>query len=424
MGTVYAARDPDLDRAVAVKVLHASSLGGAARREVAARLLREAKAMARLSHPDVITVHDVGAVGEQLFIAMEYVDGGTLRGWRAEAHRSVREILAAYERAGSGLAAAHDAGLVHRDFKPDNVLVGRDGRVRVTDFGLARTVEGSSILHGAPNAGVDVRTLPAVGRADASDEVVADASATLTRTGTLLGTPAYMAPEQLRGRPADRRSDVFAFCVSLYEALYGERPFAGVNLAELEAAIGAGAVREAPIVTRVPAWVRTQLLRGLRAAPEQRFDSMRQLLDALRAGQARSRHRRAIGFVCGLAVLGAGVALHVRIPLARALQPAAEREAPVAAPAAPSQGTTLTAGRVVDATSAGPTEGRERTQTPTPIVASPALFDKPSPPSSPVKLAPGSRLAPTRATAASVPATPASRPASPVVGNNGALILE
>jgi tRNA A-37 threonylcarbamoyl transferase component Bud32 len=294
MGAVYAAHDPDLDRKVAVKLLRAGSLSEAARQRVRARLLREAKAMARLSHPEVITVYDVGAFGDQLFVAMEYVDGGTLRHWRAVQHRSYADIMAVYERAGSGLAAAHEAGLVHRDFKPDNVLIGRDGRVRVMDFGLARSAERG-----------DVAAEPISGEMAVTESRAL--SSTLTRTGTLLGTPAYMAPEQLRGGTANARSDVFSFCVALYEALYGERPFAGANVVGLQKAIEQGQVRAPPMITRVPAWVHALLLRGLRAPPEERFASMRGLLDALRASHVRSRsRRRAVRVFAGtmLAALG------------------------------------------------------------------------------------------------------------------------
>jgi tRNA A-37 threonylcarbamoyl transferase component Bud32 len=320
MGAVYAARDPHLDRTVAVKLLRASALSDEARQEMRSRLLREAQAMARLSHPEVITVHDVGAFGDQLFVAMEYVDGGTLRQWRAARHRSVVDILGVYERAGSGLAAAHEAGLVHRDFKADNVLIGSDGRVRVTDFGLARSVPGA----GAATPGIDSLDSASAG---------ASVTATLTRTGVLVGTPAYMAPEQLRGGSADARSDVFSFSVSLYEALYGERPFNGSTLPALRDAIERGDVRPAPILSSVPRWVRGALLRGLRAEPQERFESMRALLDALRAGflQARRRSRAAVG-VGGMAA----VATVVAVAGATARQPAsARREAAASSSQAP-----------------------------------------------------------------------------------------
>src|SRR5579859_4290786 len=257
MGRVYLAYDPELDRKVALKLLHAR----VADPRLEARLRREAKAMARASHAEVITVYDAGRHGSQLFIAMELVEGGTLRQWVTASHRAWREVLAVYLRAGRGLAQAHAAGLVHRDFKPDNVLIGRDGRVRVTDFGLARAVHASE--DEAPPA-------PAAGT-----EAV---EASLTRTGALLGTPAYMAPEQLRGKPADARSDAYAFCVSLYEGLYGHRPFEGATLGEQLAAKEKERVRAAPAGARVPPRLRRVLLAGLRARPADRPASMAELL--------------------------------------------------------------------------------------------------------------------------------------------------
>jgi serine/threonine protein kinase len=299
MGSVYAAVDPDLERKVAVKILRAQGLSPTELHQMRARLLREAKAMARLSHPEVIVVHDVGTFDEQLFVAMEFVDGETLRQWRAARHRTCAEILAVYERAGRGLAAAHDAGLVHRDFKPDNVLIGHDGRVRVTDFGVARSMDdagGKCVQSGVRGPGAP----------DAATET------TLTRAGTLLGTPAYMAPEQLRGGAADARSDIFSFAVALYEALYGERPFAGSTGHQLLAAIERGGVRAPPVMSRAPSWVRRVLLHGLRAAPEERFASMRALLDALRARQARHRWhvRTSLGIASTLLVTFVAAAVY------------------------------------------------------------------------------------------------------------------
>jgi serine/threonine protein kinase len=176
MGVVYAAYDPKLDRRVALKVLRGSGDAEA----LADRLMREAQAMARLSHPNVIAVHDVGTLGDRVFLAMEFVDGVTLAQWLRQEARSWREIRDVFLLAGRGLSAAHQAGLVHRDFKPENVLVGRDGRVRVTDFGLVR-------MSGEPEEGKET-----------------------------VGSPAYMAPEQMRGGAVDARADVFSFSVALY----------------------------------------------------------------------------------------------------------------------------------------------------------------------------------------------------------------
>jgi serine/threonine protein kinase/tetratricopeptide (TPR) repeat protein len=267
MGVVYAAYDPELDRKIALKVLRHGSRGSAKdRQEQRTRLLREAQAMAKLSQPNVITVHDVGTVDGQVFLAMEFIDGKTLGAWMKK-RRGWREVSPVFRRAAQGLAAAHAAGLVHRDFKPDNVLLGRDGRVLVTDFGLARPAAGKTGTFA---------TLPSL----SSEQVL---TASLTQTGALVGTPAYMAPEQLAGERTDPLSDQFSFCVALYEALYGERPFPGRSLAELMNSVSEGRVRPVPRDVSVPRWVRRVLLRGMAVEPEQRFASMSDLLTALRA---------------------------------------------------------------------------------------------------------------------------------------------
>ena len=266
MGTVYAAHDPSLDRKVALKLVRADRGGP----QLEKRLLREAKAMARLAHPDVITVFDAGMHGGQLFIAMELVDGGTLRQWVAQERRPWRVVLEMFLHAGRGLSQAHAGGIVHRDFKPDNVLVGRDGRVRVTDFGLARVVrdeapDEDSALDGMPNA----------------DREATSQSAILTRTGMLVGTPAYMAPEQFGGAHPDVRSDIFSFSVSVYEALYGERPFSGKSMRDLLPEKRADRVRPPPPGSQVPTRLRRALLVGLRANPAERYASMDECLAAL-----------------------------------------------------------------------------------------------------------------------------------------------
>jgi tetratricopeptide (TPR) repeat protein/predicted Ser/Thr protein kinase len=266
MGVVYAAFDSELDRKVALKLIRPDS----ASRTSQVRLSREAQAMARVTHPNVIAVYDVGRVDDQVFIAMEFVDGTTLAQWAHQRPRALHEVLEIFVQAGRGLAAAHAAGLVHRDFKPDNVLIGRDGRVRVVDFGLARTGELN------PTVADDSPSTPLM--------------TPLTRTGALMGTPAYMPLEQLEGRIADARSDQFAFSVALYEALYGERPFSADSVEALTKEIASGTVRPMPRGAHVPLRVREVLLRGLAAAPEQRFASMDALLAALSGGQ-RSRRR-------------------------------------------------------------------------------------------------------------------------------------
>lgn len=280
MGVVYTAYDPELDRKVALKLLRPDRAAGEAAR---LRLLREAQAIARLSHPHVVAVHDAGTFGDQVFLAMEYVEGTTLSWWLNEERRPWREVVDRFVLAGRGLAAAHAAGLVHRDFKPDNVLLGRDGRVRVADFGLARAV------------GTDTEEEPA------SSESVSGLASPLTQLGVAVGTPAYMAPEQLRGERADARSDQFSFCVALWEALYGERPFAGE--------MGRGPVREAPAGARVPDRLRQALLRGLAIDPAARYPAMEELLDRLGRdpGAARRRWLAAAAVVIAVGGIFAGL---------------------------------------------------------------------------------------------------------------------
>jgi tRNA A-37 threonylcarbamoyl transferase component Bud32/ABC-type branched-subunit amino acid transport system substrate-binding protein len=325
MGNVYAAHDPALDRKVALKLLRARL----ATPRLEARLLREAKAMARLSHPEIISVFDGGRHGDHLFIAMELVSGGTLRTWLGARPRTWREVLSVFVRAGRGLAQAHAAGIVHRDFKPDNVLVGDDGRVRVTDFGLARA---------------DAAEAPSDRDEHDQSKPVADAeltSASLTRTGTLVGTPAYMAPEQLAGQPADARSDLYSFCVALYEGLFGARPSGGETARELLAARLAGEVRPPPRRSPVPPRVKRMLWAGLRVRPEDRPASMTELLDALEAAAKARRLPFAIaGFGAALAAAGLFVVVERKPP----------REAPAllasgASQAAPSGGTNVASAR-------------------------------------------------------------------------------
>ena len=286
MGVVLSAYDPVLDRKVALKLLRQNLAGDTAGRQ---RLLREAQAMARLSHPNVVTVYEVGTVADAVFLAMEHVEGTHLADWM-EARRPWRAVLDLFLAAGRGLAAAHAAGIVHRDFKPENVLVAADGRVRVGDFGLASAPPGK--------------------RMSASTAAVAppplDASPALTQDGSLIGTPLYMSPEQHKGEPADTRSDQFSFCVALYEALYGETPFAGDDYAAYADEVLAGRVRPAPRGSDVPAWLRAVVLRGMALDPAARHPAMEPLLDALSRDPARRRRRlvAALG-VAGLAGLAA-----------------------------------------------------------------------------------------------------------------------
>ena len=269
MGVVWRAEDPELGRKVAVKLLKRPDAA------LTDRLVREARSMAQVNHPNVVAVYDVGVHDGATYIAMELVQGESLRAWQAKSH-SVPEIVEAYVTAGRGLAAAHAAGLVHRDFKPDNVLVGDDGRVRVTDFGLAAAKPGES---GAHHAIGDVN---------------------LTTSGSVLGTPAYMAPEQFTGGNVDSRTDQFNFCVSLYEALYGERPYAGKTFAELGENVCEGRVKPAPEGTQISSALRAILLRGMSVKPGDRFPTMDQLL----AEHGRDRARPSRAATIALASIG------------------------------------------------------------------------------------------------------------------------
>jgi eukaryotic-like serine/threonine-protein kinase len=292
MGVVYAAYDPELDRKVALKLLHAS-----AGSEGRPRMLREAQALAKLSHPNVVAVHDLGTIGERVWLAMEFVAGQTLRAWLDEHPRGWREILEVMRPAALGLAAAHASGLVHRDVKPDNVMLAEDGRVRVMDFGLARALADASETASTVQAPPELHPHPQ--RRSANDA--------LTQTGALAGTPAYMAPEQLAGLSVDASSDQFSWCVMLWEALYRVRPFAGDTLLELAANVLAGKLRTPPGDARVPSWLRSIVNRGLAQRPEARWPSMPVLLHALDRGQARARRARVLLAFGGLVIAGTAV---------------------------------------------------------------------------------------------------------------------
>jgi serine/threonine-protein kinase len=293
MGLVLSVYDGRLDRRVALKLL----LHEDHERTQEARLLREAQAMARLSHPHVVAVYDAGTLEDgRVFIAMEYVEGRTLRAWCKEQPREWREVLKAFKAAGRGLAAAHAAGLIHRDFKPDNVLVGSDGRVRVMDFGVARSEAVPSPSSALPTEAWD---------------------SPLTQPGLVVGTPRYMAPELVHGQPADVRSDLFAFCVALYEALYGQPAFAGATRQQRTRAQLEGRVSPPPAHCQVPTWVSRAVLAGLQADPLKRPASMNELLALLRgASQERFRARLRMGALVVLptllALLGSGLWLDSR----------------------------------------------------------------------------------------------------------------
>ncbi len=286
MGVVLAAYDPSLDRKVAIKVLveplHAGSEG-------VVRMQREAQAMARVSHPNVAQVYEVGEDQGRLYLVMEYIEGVTLREWLTERSRSISEVLRAFTEAGRGLAAAHAAGLIHRDFKPDNAMLGADGRVRVLDFGLSRSVLVSEAA-----------------TARASSTITSRSGLTITADGTLIGTPAYMSPEQHMRRETDARSDQFSFCVALHEALHGARPFPGTDLYELGKQVVAGAIADPPPHSRVPAWLRQVVLRGLQPDPAARWPSMDALLLALGRDPRRTRRRWLAAGLAAIAIAGAG----------------------------------------------------------------------------------------------------------------------
>ena len=282
-GKVYAAHDPKLDRRVALKLV------GHAGADHDARLIREARALARLSHPNIVHVYDVGSDAFEgapmLYIAMELVEGETLRSWM-RTKRSTPAIVAMFREIARGLAAAHDAALIHRDFKPENVLIGRDGRPRVADFGLVRQPGADDPLVITQSDGEPPEHL-------------------LTRTGALMGTPAYMAPEQFAGAKVDARVDQFAFCVALFEALHGERPFQGATLRELAANVGEGTQIRPRQPRKLGPRLRRLLERGLAVDAAQRFASMRDVIAEL---DERGRNRGAIAVaMCGVAALPIGL---------------------------------------------------------------------------------------------------------------------
>lgn len=293
MGIVYAAYDPQLDRRVALKVLRNDAVVGRRSRHQR-RLLEEARSMAKLSAVNVVTVFEVGTVDDQVFVAMEYVDAPTLREWVERATPTPGQVLAKLRAAGRGLVAAHDAGLVHRDFKPENVMVPADGPVVVTDFGLA----------------IGVTDDPPSG--DGAGLVPATVSGATTLTRELAGTPAYMAPEQLARNESSPASDQYSFCVTLYEALVGRRPYEDA-IVRVWAETGGGQLADPspaaiPESVDVSARVARALERGLSIDPQRRHPSMRALLAELEP----RRHRRAswLGFAAvALGGVGVGVAV-------------------------------------------------------------------------------------------------------------------
>jgi len=308
MGEVYAAHDPQLDRQVALKLLGARGAGLSRDREaLVGRLLREARMMAQLSHPNVVAVHEAGSIDGIPFVVMEQIDGQDLVAWRAAAPRSIPEILRVVIDVARGLAAVHGVGLVHRDVKPANILVGSDGRARLGDFGLA-----------------GVTAEPAAPAPTGEGEVQ------LTQTGEIVGTPAYMAPERLRGEAAVPASDQFSLCVLCYEVLFGKRPFAGATWDELSRAVLAGELGEPPADRGVPPWIVRAIRRGLATDPAARWPSVSALADEL-ARRPVSRARIIAASTAALLVTGALVGLVVTRQPAGPTDPCAGGAAELAA---------------------------------------------------------------------------------------------
>ncbi len=297
MGVVYLAEHMELLRPVALK-LHL----GAVDSPHLVRLRREARVMAKLAHPNVLAVHGVGLHEGRMFIAMEFAEGGTLKDWTDAGPRGWQEVVDMCIEAGRGLAAAHHVGVVHRDFKPDNVLVGSDGRPKVADFGLARRWDDSP----EPSPGID----PAMGLAEIQR---------FTVTGAVVGTPAYMSPEQFDGMEVGPASDQFAFCVVLYEMLTGQRPFAGHSVIELAQAVCAGRTRPIPSGVRIPGRLRALLARGLEPIPGARHPSMEVLVDALE--RVRGARRRRLRWSIGTAALGGAMLVGTGVAVMAAPQP-------------------------------------------------------------------------------------------------------
>ena len=311
MGVVYAAYDPDLDRKLAIKLLHDDEHS----RDRTIRLLREAQALARVSHPNVIQVYDVGAFEERVYIAMEFIDGVALTDWLAAERRPLQTILHVFLAAGRGLEAAHKKGLVHRDFKPDNVLVARDGRVVVLDFGIAHAVAEidrrdhesdvarSRLIERSTNHSLMASKDSLVGTLGGEGSEISGVIALdteVTRAGAIIGTPAYMAPEQLEARETDARTDQFSFCVALWQAIHGERPYTGTNPLELWQAMCKRDMR-AP-KARVPNSVHKALVRGLSIESDERFPDMGALLAILERDPAAIRKRVGLGLAGAAAV--------------------------------------------------------------------------------------------------------------------------
>lgn len=307
LGQVYVAYDPDLDRKVALKLLRPLANAKTPDAQAQRWLLREAQAMAKLSHPNVVPVHDVGTHAAGVFIAMELIEGRTLSRWLRESTRTWKEVRDLLLGAGEGLVAAHEAGLVHRDFKPSNILVGDDGRVRVVDFGLARAVAGPTVDPEEPSAQSSPKR-----QQTATPHLLGEA---LTEPGTVVGTPPFMSAEQFRGHNVGPWSDQFAFCATLFLGLYGVRPYPERDIDRLRTSILEGKIRPPPADANVPDWLHRVVLKGLDTLPQKRYASMRELLEALvKDRRSRKRQWAALSLAVVLSAGAAGVAAYALAP--------------------------------------------------------------------------------------------------------------
>ena len=308
MGAVYKAYDPELDRSIAIKILTARPHEGETASKPQARLMREAQALAKLSHPNVVSIFDVGTYEESVYIGMEYVKGKTLREWIKDVKPTQHEIINVLSKAGKGLQAAHSEEIVHRDFKPDNIIVGDKGQIKVLDFGLARAA-------GTEDTAISCEKPKSIQEPASGEQLL---STPLTQVGAQIGTIVYMAPEHFLIEDLDEKTDQFSFSVTLFEAIYGQRPFSGNTLEELDKNVTSGVI-ELPEGVDVPKWIEEIILKGLSVKKEDRFKSMMELLDALEndpeiANKLRRRKQLLVlTFVLGAALfLGIGYVLFGR----------------------------------------------------------------------------------------------------------------
>jgi serine/threonine protein kinase len=324
MGLVCAAYDPKLNRKIALKLLRNAS-NDEASTAGRNRLFREAQALAKLSHPNVVTVHDVDVFEGQVYIAMEFVEGTTLREWLREEPRTWKQILEKFILAGRGIAAAHQADIIHRDFKPSNVLISKEGDVRVADFGVAKERD-----RGRPDPQRDYaefeRKRRTVGTAGGShldttaedaliEEIQSNVSLDLTVAGRMVGTPAYMAPEQHMGLRVGPYTDQYSFCVSFYEALYGRLPFEGTDRRDQLAKMTEGRLPVPPkdSARNVPSWLYRAIARGLRPHPSERWPSMAELLAALERDPVKRMRRWAIAGVSLATVAATAITIAISL---------------------------------------------------------------------------------------------------------------